>query len=169
MGIFGRNRRTVSNDEDNSPNLKDKLNDFLIEMKKYMTEYGLENDKLMKNLCDDIYISLRTFGTQYGAMYTCARQTSQGSQRCYTVNHTPDSHDNNHYFRQPTLTRQTNKLYDNVEDLMLDHFANDISQHQVSAFEDSPFLSPSAAKVMRDINRKDDNEDDDDQDNDHVE
>jgi hypothetical protein len=47
---------------------------------------------------------------------------------------------------------------------MLDHFANDISQHQVSGFEDSPFLSPSAVKVMRDINRKDDNED-----NDHVE
>ena len=164
MGIFGRNRRAVANDEDNSPNLKDKLNDFLIEMKKYMTENGLENDKLMKNLCDDIYISLRTFGTQYGAMYTCARQTSQGSQRCYTVSHTPDSQDNNHYFRQPTLTRQTNKLYDTVEDLMLDHLANDISQHQVSAFEDSPFLSPSAAKVMRDINRKDNNEDDDEDD-----
>lgn len=160
MGIFGRNRRAVANDEDDSPNLKDKLGDFLTEMKKYMTDNGLENDKLMKNLCDDIYISLRTFGTQYGAMYTCARQTSQGSQRCYTVSHTPDSQDN-HCFRQPTLTRQTNKLYDNVEDLMLDHFANDISQHQVSGFEDSPFLSPSAVKVMRDINRKDEDIDGD--------
>jgi hypothetical protein len=38
---------------------------------------------------------------------------------------------------------------------MLDHFANDISQHQVSGLEDSPFLSPSAAQVMRNISRKD--------------
>lgn len=151
MGIFGRNRRSVSNDD--SPNLKDQLNVFLIEMKKYMTENGLENDKLMKNLCDDIYISLRTFGTQFGAMYSSARQTSQGTQRCYTVSHTPEAQ-NDDYVSRLTLTRQTNKLYDNFEDLMLDHFANDISQHQVSGLEDSPFLSPSAAQVMRNISRK---------------
>ena len=153
MGIFGRNRRSVSNDED-SPNLKDQLNAFLTEMKKYMTENGLENDKLMKNLCDDIYISLRTFGTQFGAMYSSARQTSQGTQRCYTVSHTPEARVDD-FVSRLTLTRQTNKLYDNVEDLMLDHFANDISQHQVSDLEDSPFLSPSAAQVMRNISRKD--------------
>jgi hypothetical protein len=153
MGIFGRNRRSTSNDED-SPNLKDQLNVFLIEMKKYMTENGLENDKLMKNLCDDIYISLRTFGTQFGAMYSSARQTSQGTQRCYTVSHTPEARVDD-FVSRLTLTRQTNKVYDNVEDLMLDHFANDISQHQVSGLEDSPFLSPSAAQVMRNISRKD--------------
>ena len=153
MGIFGRNRRSVSNDED-SPYLKDQLNVFLTEMKKYMTENGLENDKLMKNLCDDIYISLRTFGTQFGAMYSSARQTSQGTQRCYTVSHTPEARVDD-FVSRLTLTRQTNKLYDNVEDLMLDHFANDISQHQVSGLEDSPFLSPSAAQVMRNISRKD--------------
>jgi len=159
MGIFGRNRRSVSNDED-SPNLKDQLNVFLTEMKKYMTENGLENDKLMKNLCDDIYISLRTFGTQFGAMYSSARQTSQGTQRCYTVSHTPEALVDD-FVSRLTLTRQTNKLYDNVEDLMLDHFANDISQHQVSGLEDSPFLSPSAAQVMRNISRKDEDEDED--------
>ncbi len=153
MGIFGRNRRSVSNDED-SPNLKDQLNVFLTEMKKYMTENGLEDDKLMKNLCDDIYISLRTIGTQHGVMYSCARQTSQGTQRCYTVSHTPETQVDD-FVSRLTLTRQTNKLYDNVEDLMLDHFANDISQHQVSGLEDSPFLSPSAAQVMRNISRKD--------------
>jgi hypothetical protein len=153
MGIFGRNRRSVSNDED-SPNLKDQLNVFLTEMKKYMTENGLEDDKLMKNLCDDIYISLRTIGTQHGVMYSCARQTSQGTQRCYTVSHTPETPVDD-FVSRLTLTRQTNKLYDNVEDLMLDHFANDISQHQVSDLEDSPFLSPSAAQVMRNISRKD--------------
>ena len=153
MGIFGRNRRSTSNDED-STNFKDQLNMFLTEMKKYITENGLENDKLMKNLCDDIYISLRTFGTKLGAMYSSARQTSQGTQRCYTVSHTPEARVDD-FVSRLNLTRQTNKLYDNVEDLMLDHFANDISQHQISGFEDSPFLSPSAAQVMRNISRKD--------------
>ena len=153
MGIFGRNRRSTSNDED-STNFKDQLNMFLTEMKKYITENGLENDKLMKNLCDDIYISLRTFGTKLGAMYSSARQTSQGTQRCYTVSHTPEARVDD-FVSRLTLTRQTNKLYDNVEDLMLEHFALDISQHQISGFEDSPFLSPSAAQVMRNISRKD--------------
>ena len=121
MGIFGRNRRSTSNDED-STNFKDQLNMFLTEMKKYITENGLENDKLMKNLCDDIYISLRTFGTKLGAMYSSARQTSQGTQRCYTVSHTPEALVDD-FVSRLTLTRQTNKLYDNVEDLMLEHFA----------------------------------------------
>ena len=129
-------------------------------MKKFMTENGLEDDKLMKNLCDDIYISLRTIGTQHGVMYSCARQTSQGTQRCYTVSHTPED-DNNNELRQFPLIRQTNKLYSSTEDLLKEHMTTDITHHQVSAFEDSPFLSPSAAQVMRDIStiRPDDDED----------
>jgi hypothetical protein len=151
LGIFGRNRRIPDDIDDDNELLKDELNNFLIEMKKFMTENGLEQDKLMKNLCDDIYISLRTIGTKHGAMYSCARQASQGTQRCYTVNHTPEDNDLAPGLRRFPLTRQTNKLYSSFDDIIEEHNANDITQHQVSGLEDSPFLSPSAAQVMRDI------------------
>jgi len=154
---IGRNRRMKQQgNDDENPYLKEHMNELLIEMKKYMTDNGLEQDKLMKNLCDDIYISLRTFGTKYGAMYSCARQTSQGTQRCYTVNHTPD--DNYNEFadiRRLPLTRQTNQTYDSTEELLKHHISTDITMHEVSALQDSPFLSPSAAQVMRDITRED--------------
>jgi len=164
LGIFGRNRN-VPDDDDSNDSLKDELNKFLIQMKKFMTENGLEDDKLMKNLCDDIYISLRTIGTQHGVMYSCARQTSQGTQRCYTVSHTPednnDNNNDNNDLRQFPLIRQTNKLYSSTEDLLKEHMTTDITHHQVSAFEDSPFLSPSAAQVMRDISTIRPNDDED--------
>jgi len=156
LGIFGRNRN-ISPINENNHLLKDQLNNFLSEMKKYMSENGMEDDKIMKNLCDDIYILLRTFGTAYGPMYSCARQTSQGTQRSYTVSHTPEDN-NTKYVSKIPLTRQTHNIYVNPDDLIKDNVFsdtfNDISQHQVSGLEDSPFLSPSAARVMREISQK---------------
>jgi hypothetical protein len=71
--------------------LKQKMVGLMDEIKKYASDNGLANDKFLKNLCDDIYISYTTFGTKYSTMYTSARQTSQGSQRHYSANSTPNS------------------------------------------------------------------------------
>jgi hypothetical protein len=48
-----------------------------------------EYRSFIKMLCDDIYVCLQTFETKYSAMYSCARQVSQGSQRSYSANYTP--------------------------------------------------------------------------------
>jgi AraC-like DNA-binding protein len=144
--------------------LKIELKNFMDEMKKFMEDNNLNDDGIMKNLCDDIYISYRTFGTKFGAMYNAARQTSQGTQRLYTVSHTPD--EENEVLRRPRLTRQTNaprtvNLYsssslpspfpDLCDDLTQvgNHF--DDMAHVLSNFEDSPYLTPLATQVMREI------------------
>jgi len=148
--------------------LKTELKNFMDEMKKYMTDNNLNNDGFMKNLCDDIYISYRTFDTKFGAMYNASRQTSQGTQRIYTVSHTPDQisrYDNRRLIR-PKLTRQTNapttlnlwgsnntlSSLDNLNDDLTDNEPeiNDIS-HVLSNFEDSPYLTPCATQVMREL------------------
>lgn len=118
-------------------NIKKQLREFINEMKKYMCVSNMDGDKLMKNLCDDIYISYRTFESKFGAMYVNSRQTSQGTQRFYTPTHTPtDLLDNTldnittnkihkinniKSLRPPKLTRQVGRTYfppdDNVFDL----------------------------------------------------
>jgi hypothetical protein len=59
------------------------------EMLKYMEDNNDKQNKFIKMLCDDIHISQKTFGTKYGNMCISSRQTSQGTQRIYTVNTTP--------------------------------------------------------------------------------
>ncbi len=62
---------------------KKTLTSLMVEMKKYMDENGLREDKMLKLLCDDIWTCHQTIGTMYGEMYTCARQTSQATQSIY--------------------------------------------------------------------------------------
>jgi len=77
--------------------LKIKMNVLLNKMKDYNTNNNetIEDKKFMKMLCDDIYICLQTFDTRYGAMFSCARQTSQGAQRSYSATYTPELRRNN--------------------------------------------------------------------------
>ena len=73
---------------------KSKMQELFDEMRKYMAGVNDNKDKtFIKMLCDDIYISQKTFGTKYGNMCISSRQTSQGTQRIYTVNTTPYDYD----------------------------------------------------------------------------
>jgi AraC-like DNA-binding protein len=135
--------------------LKTEMKNFMNEMKKYMADNNLNDDGFMKNLCDDIYISYRTFDTKFGEMYNTARQTSQGNQRFYTVTHTPEETCETPTQRHIPLTRQTNSqttlnLYD-IQSSSQDVDLDDVMNHVLSNFEDSPYLTPGATQVMIEI------------------
>jgi uncharacterized protein YegL len=68
--------------------IKPKMQELFDEMRLYMRNNDI-NDKFIKMLCDDIHIAMKTIGTRYGEMCISSRQTSQGTQRIYTVNTTP--------------------------------------------------------------------------------
>ena len=148
--------------------LRNALRGFIDEMKQFMTDRQLMHDNFMRNLCDDIYICYRTFGTKYGTMYATSRQASQGNQRCYTVNHTPDEVNQSvphtgaprtgaprRGFPPPPKLRRnvaaTLPLVVNIDDAADDWRAedDDALEHSVSGFGNSPYRTPSAAYVMR--------------------
>jgi hypothetical protein len=76
-------------DYKNEGAMKKKLDDFFNELKDCVEDVDLAiNDKpFMKLLMDDVYITRKMFGTTYNSLYSNARQTSQGTQRCYNVGH----------------------------------------------------------------------------------
>ena len=117
--------------------IKKKMLELLFEMKKYMIDNNMRGDSFITNLCNDLYISHKTFDTQFGAMFINARQTSQGTQRCYNVYKTPDLYDNNSYqninrISPPKLFRHLDKINNNNLDNL----------------ESSPYLTPTATKIM---------------------
>lgn len=130
-------------------NYKGKMKELMEEMKEYMTQNGLENDNFMKNLCDDIYVCYRTFGTAYSGMYTNARLVSQGTQRCYTVSDTPDLVLPNNVFHNSNAS-----VVGTFDDHILSHFV------------DTPYSSPTALELMRSISDGNDDNDCFDNDND---
>ncbi len=151
--IFGHHHGIRNIFDEEMKNLKLKMANLMEEIKKYMTDNQLEDNKVLKNLCDDIYICFRTFGTKFGIMYCTARQNSQGTQRQYTVSSTIDDNNdlNNNLNRTirrrgvpiiPVLQRQTNSIdFDDVQ----------ILNHNVSDFYDTPYLTLQATQVMREI------------------
>jgi hypothetical protein len=147
--------------------LKDKLHTFFKEIKKYMADNNLDGDNFLKNLCDDIYISHKTLGTTYGAMYSTARQTSQGTQRCYTVSHTPHDNEANYINDYPnTLLRTPRRSMQITKNFHTPNLFNEINVirnnnislinpneiiHNLSSFEDAPYLTHTARRIMRDV------------------
>ena len=74
-----------SKHRDDNKIVKRELNVFFKNIREYMNTNDLQDDKFMKNLCDDICIVYRTIGTHLGAMYNISRLTTQSRQQTYSA------------------------------------------------------------------------------------
>ena len=122
--------------------LKIQLTDYLTELKKFMTDNSLMDDLFYKNLCDDIYISIKTFSTNYGEMYVNARLTSQGTQRAYNVTKIPEIVERGCGIKRQNACGWSNNNFDDEEDTI---------DHEVSTSVTTPYRSSSQTGVMRSI------------------
>lgn len=129
---------------------KMKMINLFDEMMKYMEDNNDKQNKFIKMLCDDIHISQKTLGTRYGRMCINSRQTSQGTQRIYTVNTTPLDKANVN-----TRSSDSDLDYDDIQRtprVPSSNFTID-TEYEVSndCMEDSPYLTKTATTVMRSI------------------
>jgi len=90
MIILPKHERKRQNDQINT--VKNEMNLFMKYLKCYMKTHYLEHDKFHQTLYEDLYISYKTFATLKGAMYSGARQHSQGRQTSYIIS-TPQHQD----------------------------------------------------------------------------
>jgi len=90
--------------------LKIRLKNMMVELKAYMDENKLRDDKKFQVLCDDIFMCHQTMGSAHGTMYANARQTSQGTQSIY-----------NNVILQRDLTGRISRMHptDDEDDLPL--------------------------------------------------
>jgi hypothetical protein len=83
MIIIPKDERKRQNDRINT--VKNDMKLFMKYLKCYMKSNYLEHDKFHQTLYEDLYISYKTFATLKGAMYSGARQHSQGRQTSYII------------------------------------------------------------------------------------
>ena len=169
----------------NVSDCKMKMAKLFDEMRKYMEDNNDKQNKFIKMLCDDIHISQKTFGTRYGRMYISSRQSSQGTQRIYTVNTTPIDRVKvsvNMNSRSSSYVQKSASCYDSDDDGDDDgddvdvqkaapsrEIAPEPDEYEVSnnCMDDSPYLTHTATSVMRSISYNSDEEkDNEEEDND---
>ena len=149
----------------NISDCKMKMSKLFDEMIKYMEDNNDKQNKFIKMLCDDIHISQKTLGTKYGRMCISSRQTSQGTQRIYTVNTTPldrrrqdsdsDFDSDDDCVKASFSPKQRSCVPSSCERSPgpSSNLAIDTNDYEVSndCMVDSPYLTRAATTVMRSI------------------
>jgi hypothetical protein len=99
--------------------LKSKLKELMVNMKKYMDDNKLREDIFMKMLTDDIFTAHTTFGTAHGHMYVASRQTSQATQGIHNntvYNNSFQQQTQSHYY-MPGLVPMTRGLTCHIQQM----------------------------------------------------
>ena len=137
-----------------------------------------KNKKMLKLLCDDLYVCYKTIDTPFSQMFSSARQSSQGRQTTYSVSIPVniddiinDEEDTQLYDNNPTLRRhrrnrsttpRRNTVWRDVGGTIEDEETNDDSAttivdtnfagYQMSQTLDSPFCNQQTLDFMEEMN-----------------
>jgi hypothetical protein len=136
---------------------KNELKEFHKIMINYMKNGNVENDPIMKMLCDDIYIAYKTIGTILGLMYICARQTSNGQQQSYMCSAiTQDIYNNENPRRRMPMPLERNCRIiitgsNEITQTQQIDYNNDIDNYTPTQDFLSPFLSEGVMTCMREV------------------
>ena len=95
------------------------LNKFMGNIKTYMKANNLEEDQFMKELCDDIYISIHSLYSTHGNMFMEARISSQGNQRAYCIQNLDSLTTSKNSSLNHTLSRSTSSVYASCNELIV--------------------------------------------------
>ena len=138
-------------------------------MRKFMRLNGLTTDRMMIQLCDDLYIMHSTIGTKDGLNITMARGQSQGRQQSNTVPLTPNRVRSPSFedfdFAPPKRRRDAsmssitpisndpdeNDEMDTAFTFDSKDYDDDISRYELCDDPVSCFASPSAVNTMNSI------------------
>lgn len=130
-------------DEIESFCLQGKMVELITAMNMYIEEKNIDlnNDKFMKTLCDDIMMCIKNLDNSYGHIFCGARQTSQGTQRIYTVTDYENTRD---LYRESSwhVARETNDL--------------SYIMNSTNTIYDSPYLTSQSTLVMSYVNNSND-------------
>jgi len=154
---------------------KTDIRDLFRKMKEYMRSNDMLEDSMMKQLCDDLYITYKNLGQVNGEMYASARYNSQGRQQSHNIT-TPRSasSETTQVYRfdlTPRFARQNACAINYITPLqhpsdlddILTHFGeepsiqricrreDDIDLHDASTDPVSCFASQSATQTMRSL------------------
>jgi hypothetical protein len=153
--LWGRTNIIDTNaNAEETKTMKKTLKHFHSLLLDFIKDNHLENDPFIKTLCDDIYIAHKTVGTQYAAMFTTARQTSQGRQQAYNClsiddietdyNKQYNTFNNNIFKSFNPINNPNNNPNNNTCD-------DDINNYTVSMNALSPYTSDGVVTLMRDV------------------
>jgi hypothetical protein len=143
--------KSVKIAEEETPPLLEKVVQTSEEVGSIFSKSG--KDGIMKLLCDDIYICLQTFETKHSAMYSCARQTSQGAQRSYSATYTPKLNNNNNYMDRPMFCNNNLK-----RSRAMDFYTQDSESFDECDLNFDAPLQLADLKNFKDLNNEDEKE-----------
>ena len=158
MIIIPKDERKRQNDKINT--VKNEMKLFMKYLKCYMKTNYLEHDKFHQTLYEDLYISYKTFATLKGAMYSGARQHSQGRQTSYIIS-TP--RDNKIYNINVPRSRSRSPSPDNSPPISFRHLSENTTPTQRQIIDEMTSYSlplsrsrtPSPPLAPSDISKED--------------
>ena len=126
--------------------IKNKLKLFFQKLKSYMERHKLQNDSFMTNLCDDIFVCIKSQSSILGKMFIGARQSSQGQQRAYNTTSLDDLFTSGKMIskRAPRRVRFDTFSSDDEDE-------DDFDDHQVSQLTTTPYAGHNQSQLMRSL------------------